>query len=387
MRLCTLICTHTHTHRYHCSVSKLQLRELQLCLCPFQEKVSTQRHSLTSGKAHRRAALPRTSSRIICTACKNTVCLSCVCVHVNADLKPLEDHLSVVRATQSVLDDALTNHHCVFSECLEITVFKGTKQFDFCLWTVCSVHVVKHTSLNSVRLSHRPHCVYACDLHHTNTLSLREERRGAVAVRISYSQFLHPIVFTCRVIGFETREGAAAVEKEVKWAKLIIWIWSLNKSAMFTLTHVRLVAAWVCVISPPSRSSLQTTSSQHELICGLWTVTPCLSSHVAWAALCLWKMHETIIGIIISSSRIIIIICIYSYFFNFLMIIKLTLLVCIASGGRDRRGGPVLTFPSRSNHDRIRTDDLRRLIAYLAGIPRLHTNYICFITCGWLQYQ
>uniref|UniRef100_A0A8D3DZW3 non-specific serine/threonine protein kinase n=1 Tax=Scophthalmus maximus TaxID=52904 RepID=A0A8D3DZW3_SCOMX len=42
---------------------------------------------------------------------------------------------------------------------------------------------------------------------------------------------------------------------------------------------------------------------------------------------------------------------------------------CIASGGRDRRGGPVLTFPSRNNHDRIRTDDLRRLIAYLAGIP------------------
>uniref|UniRef100_A0A8C8CF32 non-specific serine/threonine protein kinase n=1 Tax=Oncorhynchus tshawytscha TaxID=74940 RepID=A0A8C8CF32_ONCTS len=37
--------------------------------------------------------------------------------------------------------------------------------------------------------------------------------------------------------------------------------------------------------------------------------------------------------------------------------------------GGDRRGGPVLTFPSRSNHDRIRADDLRRLIAYLAGIP------------------
>ncbi|XP_026012506.1 triple functional domain protein isoform X1 [Astatotilapia calliptera] len=43
--------------------------------------------------------------------------------------------------------------------------------------------------------------------------------------------------------------------------------------------------------------------------------------------------------------------------------------VAFLSGGRDRRGGPVLTFPSRSNHDRIRTDDLRRLIAYLAGIP------------------
>ncbi|XP_029919326.1 triple functional domain protein isoform X2 [Myripristis murdjan] len=43
--------------------------------------------------------------------------------------------------------------------------------------------------------------------------------------------------------------------------------------------------------------------------------------------------------------------------------------VAFLSGGRDKRGGPVLTFPSRSNHDRIRQDDLRRLIAYLAGIP------------------
>ncbi|XP_068189975.1 triple functional domain protein isoform X2 [Antennarius striatus] len=43
--------------------------------------------------------------------------------------------------------------------------------------------------------------------------------------------------------------------------------------------------------------------------------------------------------------------------------------VAFLSGGRDKRGGPVLTFPSRSNHDRIRTDDLRRLIAYLASIP------------------
>ncbi|KAJ7985626.1 hypothetical protein DPEC_G00354020 [Dallia pectoralis] len=43
--------------------------------------------------------------------------------------------------------------------------------------------------------------------------------------------------------------------------------------------------------------------------------------------------------------------------------------VAFVSGGRDRRGGPVLTFPARSNHDRIRGEDLRRLIAYLAGIP------------------
>ncbi|RXM31484.1 hypothetical protein EOD39_6925 [Acipenser ruthenus] len=40
-----------------------------------------------------------------------------------------------------------------------------------------------------------------------------------------------------------------------------------------------------------------------------------------------------------------------------------------SQGGRDKRGGPVLTFPSRSNHDRIRQEDLRRLISYLAGIP------------------
>uniref|UniRef100_A0A8C8SV57 non-specific serine/threonine protein kinase n=1 Tax=Pelusios castaneus TaxID=367368 RepID=A0A8C8SV57_9SAUR len=34
-----------------------------------------------------------------------------------------------------------------------------------------------------------------------------------------------------------------------------------------------------------------------------------------------------------------------------------------------KRGGPILTFPARSNHDRIRQEDLRRLISYLACIP------------------
>lgn len=43
--------------------------------------------------------------------------------------------------------------------------------------------------------------------------------------------------------------------------------------------------------------------------------------------------------------------------------------VCLL-GGRDKRGGPILTFPARSNHDRIRQEDLRRLISYLACIPR-----------------
>ncbi|XP_068092702.1 triple functional domain protein isoform X2 [Hyperolius riggenbachi] len=43
--------------------------------------------------------------------------------------------------------------------------------------------------------------------------------------------------------------------------------------------------------------------------------------------------------------------------------------VAYLSGGRDKRGGPILTFPARTNHDRIRQDDLRRLISYLACIP------------------
>ncbi|KAM9308253.1 triple functional domain protein [Gastrophryne carolinensis] len=43
--------------------------------------------------------------------------------------------------------------------------------------------------------------------------------------------------------------------------------------------------------------------------------------------------------------------------------------IAYLSGGRDKRGGPILTFPARSNHDRIRQDDLRRLISYLACIP------------------
>uniref|UniRef100_A0A8C4NB02 Trio Rho guanine nucleotide exchange factor a n=2 Tax=Eptatretus burgeri TaxID=7764 RepID=A0A8C4NB02_EPTBU len=43
--------------------------------------------------------------------------------------------------------------------------------------------------------------------------------------------------------------------------------------------------------------------------------------------------------------------------------------VAYVSGGRDRRGGPILTFPARSNHDRIKQEDLRHLIIYLASVP------------------
>ncbi|KAA8593049.1 hypothetical protein FQN60_018504, partial [Etheostoma spectabile] len=36
--------------------------------------------------------------------------------------------------------------------------------------------------------------------------------------------------------------------------------------------------------------------------------------------------------------------------------------------GRDKRGGPILTFPARSNHDRIKQEDLRRLVTYLEDV-------------------
>uniref|UniRef100_A0A8C4E5W7 non-specific serine/threonine protein kinase n=1 Tax=Dicentrarchus labrax TaxID=13489 RepID=A0A8C4E5W7_DICLA len=53
----------------------------------------------------------------------------------------------------------------------------------------------------------------------------------------------------------------------------------------------------------------------------------------------------------------------WEYFLN-------TLFVCVhAQGGRDKRGGPILTFPARSNHDRIKQEDLRRLVTYLSTVP------------------
>ncbi|KAG2459312.1 KALRN protein, partial [Polypterus senegalus] len=41
----------------------------------------------------------------------------------------------------------------------------------------------------------------------------------------------------------------------------------------------------------------------------------------------------------------------------------------ISKSGRDKRGGPILTFPARSNHDRIKQEDLRKLVTYLATVP------------------
>ncbi|KAJ8320620.1 hypothetical protein KUTeg_002207 [Tegillarca granosa] len=43
--------------------------------------------------------------------------------------------------------------------------------------------------------------------------------------------------------------------------------------------------------------------------------------------------------------------------------------VAYLSGGRDKRGGAILTFPSRTHPERHDTEDLRRLMTYLASVP------------------
>lgn len=129
------------------------------------------------------------------------------------------------------------------------------------------------------------------------------ERQGAVAMGMTYSQLPHPIVVACGVIGFEMREGGreggrggSAGEKEGKWAKPIIRIWSLNKSAMFALTHVCLLATWAFdFLLWAAGSSLQAHSNPPELT-NLWAVRsqPVFSSsHVTGAALCLWNWSGT----------------------------------------------------------------------------------------------
>ena len=44
--------------------------------------------------------------------------------------------------------------------------------------------------------------------------------------------------------------------------------------------------------------------------------------------------------------------------------------LAILSGGRDRRGGAIITFPSAGRRDRAKPDDYRLLLQYLMSIPR-----------------
>nr|XP_013189026.1 unnamed protein product [Amyelois transitella] len=43
--------------------------------------------------------------------------------------------------------------------------------------------------------------------------------------------------------------------------------------------------------------------------------------------------------------------------------------VAALTGGRDRRGGPIIWFPANSRRDRVAPDDYRRLLHYLTSIP------------------
>lgn len=43
--------------------------------------------------------------------------------------------------------------------------------------------------------------------------------------------------------------------------------------------------------------------------------------------------------------------------------------VVLLSGGRDRRGGPLLSFPSTPRRERVKPEDMRRVLAYLFSIP------------------
>lgn len=43
--------------------------------------------------------------------------------------------------------------------------------------------------------------------------------------------------------------------------------------------------------------------------------------------------------------------------------------VAALTGGRDRRGGPIIWCPATSRRDRITHDDYRRLLHYLISIP------------------
>jgi len=44
--------------------------------------------------------------------------------------------------------------------------------------------------------------------------------------------------------------------------------------------------------------------------------------------------------------------------------------VSFISGGRDSRGGPIVSFPSTSKRERIKPEDLKKIISYLFNIPR-----------------
>lgn len=52
--------------------------------------------------------------------------------------------------------------------------------------------------------------------------------------------------------------------------------------------------------------------------------------------------------------------------------------LAILPGSRDRRGGPVIIFPTTSKRERAKPEDYRRLLQYLLAIPNDEARSIRF---------
>lgn len=52
--------------------------------------------------------------------------------------------------------------------------------------------------------------------------------------------------------------------------------------------------------------------------------------------------------------------------------------LAILPGGRDRRGGPVIVFPTTPRRERAKPEDYRRLLQYLLAIPDDETRDLGF---------
>ncbi|XP_028393143.1 kalirin-like [Dendronephthya gigantea] len=48
--------------------------------------------------------------------------------------------------------------------------------------------------------------------------------------------------------------------------------------------------------------------------------------------------------------------------------------IAFLSGGKDKRGGPIITIPSRGTNAEVKTEDFKRLLVYLAGLPSDHAK-------------
>jgi hypothetical protein len=58
--------------------------------------------------------------------------------------------------------------------------------------------------------------------------------------------------------------------------------------------------------------------------------------------------------------------------------------LAVLTGGRDRRGGPVLSFPATPRRERAKPDDYRRLLQYLLAIPWWVDSWVSNIAyCTW----